>query len=192
MQKRLKTPWILALLGLLLLSSTNLLAAEIKGVRFDDQILVDGAPLKIRGVALLKWAGFYNIYAGALYLPEDHSSDNWNNDIAKSLELSYFHGIKAADFGSASDKLLEKNLSETEYKSLSDRLKAFYGLFRDVRPGDRYRLIYRPGKGTELYLNEEQLGIASGADFAVAYFGIWLGEKPIHKGFRDRLLRRRA
>jgi hypothetical protein len=170
------------------LLGTGLQAAEIKGVGFAEKILVEGTPLRIRGVALLKWAGLVNIYAGALYLPEEHGSGDWDDDIAKSLELSYFHGIKAADFGSASDKLLKKALTEAEYASLSERLELFYRLFRDVRPGDRYRLIYRPGQGTELLLNEEQLGSAPGADFAVAYFGIWLGKKPINEGFRDRLL----
>ncbi|MEE4252865.1 MAG: chalcone isomerase family protein, partial [Desulfuromusa sp.] len=32
-------------------------------------------------------------------------------------------------------------------------------------------------------------GAVPGADFAVAYFGIWLGPQPIDKKFRDRLLR---
>ncbi len=187
MQKKLSPLWTLTLLVLLILPTTSLQAAEIKGVEFADQIMIEEIPLKIRGVALLKWAGFFNIYAGALYLPKGHDSGEWNDEIAKSLELSYLHGIKAADFGSASEKLLKKNLTKTEYASLSERLKAFYMLFRDVKPGDRYRLTYLPGRGTELHWNGELLGSASGADFARAYFGIWLGDKPINKSFRDRL-----
>ncbi|MEJ2519407.1 MAG: chalcone isomerase family protein [Desulfuromonadales bacterium] len=54
--------------------------------------------------------------------------------------------------------------------------------------GDRYRLIYRPGTGTELRLNDRRLGTIPGDDFAVAYFSLWLGEQPIDKRFRDRLL----
>jgi len=188
MRKRLKSPLTCVLLALLFLLGTSLQAAEIKGVGFEDQILVEGTSLKIQGVALMKWAGFINVYAGALYLPEAHSSTAWDDDITKSLELSYFHGIKAADFGSSSDKLLKNALTEAEYDSLSERLKTFYGLFRDVSPGDRYRLSYSPGKGTELHWNDELLGTAPGADFAQAYFGIWLGDKPINKSFRDRLL----
>jgi hypothetical protein len=188
MQKKLNPVWSLILLVLLVLPKVSLQAAEIKGVQFAEQITVEGTPLKVRGVALLKWAGFVNVYAGALYLPEEYRSEDWDDDISKSLELSYFHAIKAADFGVASDKLLKKNLTEADYGSMLERLKAFYGLFRDVEPGDRYRLIYLPGRGTELQLNDELLGTAPGADFAVAYFGIWLGEKPINKGFRDHLL----
>jgi hypothetical protein len=32
------------------------------------------------------------------------------------------------------------------------------------------------------------MGSVPGHDFAVAYFGLWLGDKPINKTFRDALL----
>ncbi len=32
------------------------------------------------------------------------------------------------------------------------------------------------------------MGSVPGHDFAVAYFGIWLGDNPINKTFRDKLL----
>ena len=67
-------------------------------------------------------------------------------------------------------------------------LQPFYGFFRDVKPGDRYSINYLPEKGTELRFNENPLGDVPGADFAAAYFGIWLGDEPISTGFRDRLL----
>jgi hypothetical protein len=67
-------------------------------------------------------------------------------------------------------------------------LRAFYGFFQDVKPGDRYSINYLPEQGTELRLNEQLLGQVPGADFAVAYFGIWLGAEPISKDFRNRLL----
>jgi hypothetical protein len=75
-----------------------------------------------------------------------------------------------------------------DYQELEKRLQSFYGFFRDVKPGDRYSINYLPEKGTELRFNEKPLGAVPGADFAAAYFGIWLGDEPISKGFRDRLL----
>ena len=188
MQKRLNSLWTWTLLALLLLPSTNLQAAEIKGVEFAEDIMVGQAPLRVRGVALLKWAGVVSVYAGAFYLPEGHASASWYDEVSKGLELSYFRKIKAEEFGYASNRLLQDSLSDAEFQRLSQRLKQFYALFRDVKPGDRYRLIYRPGRGTELHLNDELLGTAPGADFARAYFGIWLGENPINKSFRNHLL----
>jgi hypothetical protein len=163
-------------------------AVEIKGVRFSDTLVVEQAELKLNGVAVLKWAMLFDVYAGALYLPAGVRGKAWSNDVAKRLELSYFREIEAKGFAEASDKILQDNLSPAEYQTLAKRLRAFYGFFQDVKPGDRYSINYLPEQGTELRLNEQLLGQVPGADFAVAYFGIWLGAEPISKDFRNRLL----
>lgn len=164
------------------------LAVEIKGVRFSDTLVVDQTELRLNGVAVLKWAMLFDVYAGALYLPGGVPGQAWSNDVAKRLELSYFREIEAKGFAEASDKILQDNLLPAEYRALAKRLQTFYGFFRDVKPGDRYSINYIPGKGTELRLNEQPLGQVPGSDFAAAYFGIWLGAEPISKEFRDRLL----
>lgn len=141
---------------------------------------------------MLKWGLLFDVYAGAFYLPEGITGSQWTDNIPKRLELSYFRNFKAEEFSSASDKLLQDNLSNQEYRDLTERLQRFYQLFKDIKPGDRYSITYRPETGTELRLNGELLGTAPGADFAVAYLGIWLGPQPINEGFRDRLLRNRS
>ena len=163
-------------------------AVEIKDVFFRDTLIVDQAELRLNGVAVLKWAMLFDVYAGALYLPEGVSGQAWSNDIAKRLEISYFREIESKDFVKASDKLLRETLLPADYQALERRLQTFYGFFRDVQPGDRYSINYIPEKGTELRLNEQSLGRVPGADFAVAYFGLWLGAEPISKKFRNRLL----
>jgi len=178
--------WVSAVLLLSLAGTCP--AAEIKGVIFDDNVIIDQVDLKIQGVAVLKWAMLFNVYAGVFYLPEGQRGRFWTDDVPKRLELAYFREIKASDFADSSDHLLRRNLSPEGYKALEERLQTFYPLFRNVAPGDRYSLTYSPGKGTELSLNKQPLGIVPGADFAVAYFGIWFGEMPINDGFRDQLL----
>lgn len=163
-------------------------SAEIKGVHFDDHIEINGVELQLIGVAVLTWAMFFDVYAGGLYLPEEVSVAQWIEDVPKKLELSYFRNIEAKEFADSSDKLLRENLSPQEYETISSRLKTFYTFFEDVSPGDRYSVVYIPGKGTELRLNNETKGGVSGHDFARAYFGIWLGDNPIKQKFRDGLL----
>ena len=163
-------------------------SVEIKGVRFSDTLVVEQAELKLNGVAVLKWAMLFDVYAGALYLPAGVRGQAWSNDVAKRLELSYFREIEAKGFAEASDKILQDNLLPAEYQTLAKRLQTFYGLFQDVKPGDRYSINYIPEKGTDLRLNEQFLGSVPGADFAAAYFGIWLGAEPISKSFRNILL----
>lgn len=173
---------------LLILPVSPCVGEGIKNVTFADSVLVKQAELELQGVAVLRWAMLFNVYAGAFYLPKGHSAHFWTEDVPKRLELSYLRDFEAADFVDSSDKLLRRNLSETEYQSLAGRLKVFYSLFQDIRSGDHYSLNYSPQFGTELRLNDMPLGSVPGSDFAVAYFGLWLGEKPIDKKFRDRLL----
>ena len=72
--------------------------------------------------------------------------------------------------------------------ALADRIETLHRAYRDVDKGDRYSLTYVPEQGTELALNGQVLTRVAGADFACAYFGIWLGGDPIDDGLRDRLL----
>ena len=181
-----KRYWMLVVLFFAMASLAQ--AVEIKGVRFSDTLVIDQAELKLNGVAVLKWAMLFDVYAGALYLPAGVPGQTWSNDVAKRLELSYFREIESNGFAEASDKILQDNLLPAEYQALAKRLQAFYDFFQDVKPGDRYSINYIPEKGTELRLNEEPLGQVPGADFAAAYFGIWLGTDPISKEFRNRLL----
>ena len=163
-------------------------AAEIKGVRFAEQVAINGVELELRGVAVLRWAMLFDVYAGGFYLPAGLSGTEWVSEVPKKLELSYFREIKGQGFVDASDKLLRQNLEPSAYQALSERLQTFYAFFHDVSPGDRYSINYTSDLGTELRLNGEALGRVPGHDFAIAYFGIWLGEKPIKKTFRDKLL----
>ena len=44
------------------------------------------------------------------------------------------------------------------------------------------------GRGTQLEHNGEAVGTIPGADFATAYFAIWLGTDPIDAPLRVQLL----
>ena len=63
-----------------------------------------------------------------------------------------------------------------------------HAAYRGVEAGDRYALTYRPGAGTELALNGEPLVSVEGADFAAAYFAIWLGPAPADERLKRDLL----
>lgn len=173
---------------LLALFNVPSFSAEIEDVTFPDRVTINGVDLHLNGLSVLKWARLFDVYAGAFYLPDNIPGAQWSHEGPKKLELSYFREIAAKGFAEASDKILKENLAAAEYEKLAERLKTFYGFFQDVKPGDRYSINYLPGNGTELRLNGNVMGSVPGHDFAVAYFGIWLGDKPINKRFRDELL----
>lgn len=168
-------------------------SAEIEGVEFADEITFSqpiDANLRLHGMGLLRYRIVFKGYVAALYLPEGVPGGNALEDVTRRLELSYFWSIAAENFGDAADQLLERELSAAQLGPLRSRIDALHRAYRDVRPGDRYSLTYFEGGGTELRLNGEFLVSIPGADFARAYFGIWLGNQALDDGLRDDLLRR--
>ena len=164
------------------------IGAEIEDVNFDDSIEVNGTRLSLRGTGLFRYLGFIKAYVGALYMLDGTPLEKVLSDTPKRLEIEYFHPIKGEDFGSASNKVMAQNVDSEAFERLKPRLEKLNALYRDVQPGDRYSLDYVPGKGTELSLNGNSLGVIEGADFASALYAMWLGEKPMNKSFKRQLL----
>ena len=179
------------LFGIFLIISTPAYGAQIEGVTFDDAAVVNGKTLPLRGVGLLRYMIFIKAYVGAFYLDKDISSDQVFSDVEKQLVLHYFYAISAEDLAEATSDIIEENVSPQQFAALRPRVDALNALYRDVKPGDRYTATYIPGVGTSLALNDTVLGTVPDAEFANAFFGIWIGESPIDKRFRDQLLGKR-
>jgi len=163
-------------------------AAEIEGVRFADRVRSHDVQMGLHCLGLLRYKVFIKAYVAALYLGEGVAAGDVFDDVPKRLELSYFWSIDGADFGRAGDEILGRNVDARTLATLRPRLARLNGWYRDVKPGDRYALTYLPGVGTQLALNGAELGVIDGADFARAYFRIWLGDDPIDPRLRDQLL----
>ncbi len=140
------------------------------------------------GIALLRYLIFIEAYAGALYLPKNADGDRALDDIMKRLELEYRVAISADDFARATRQKIKETVSSSTFNKLLPKIESLNRLYKSVHPGDRYALTYVPGQGTQLFYNSTLLGSIEGGDFATALFGIWIGDDPIDKGFRDKLL----
>ncbi|HVO27423.1 MAG TPA: chalcone isomerase family protein [Candidatus Margulisiibacteriota bacterium] len=163
-------------------------ATELEGVHFADQVRTAEVTMRLSCVGLLRYKVFIKAYVAALYLGEGAADGDVLADVPKRLELSYFWSISGADFGKAGDQILVQNVDAQTFAVLRSRLDQINAWYRDVKPGDRYALTYIPGVGTELALNGQRIGVIEGADFAAAYFRIWLGDHPIDARLRDQLL----
>jgi len=156
--------------------------------QFSPESTFHGQTLALRGTGRLVWMRMVTVYDAALYLPADAPGKDVLEDVPKRLELRYHISIKGEKFGESAVPFLEKNVAAEELVRLKPRLEQLNRLYRDVKEGDRYALTYAPGKGTTLTLNGNTLGTVDGADFAAAYFAIWLGAKPISDTMRDELM----
>ncbi|MGD9301306.1 MAG: chalcone isomerase family protein [Desulfobacterales bacterium] len=169
------------------LAVTPAKTAEIEGVKYSKMYSAEGKNLYLAGVGLLRYWGF-KAYTGALYLEEGATPDAALSDTAKRIELEYFRAIKGKDFGPATNKSIAKNVDTQTFERLRPQIDYHNSLYQDVQPGDRYSLTYIPGRGTELALNGEPIGVIEGADFAQAVFSIWLGSNPINDSFKKQIL----
>ena len=160
----------------------------IDGTGFANSIEVNKNRLHLKGAAMLRVLIFVQAYAGAFYLPREADGSMALDDIGKYLELEYRVAISAEDFADATRQKIKESLPPADFSRLLPKIESLNRLYRSVQPGDRYALAYIPGEGTQLIYNSTPLGSVSGADFANALFGIWIGENPIDKGFRDKLL----
>ena len=165
-------------------------ALTIENATFAKSITIGEKRVPLHGAALLRWQKLVKVYVAALYLPEQTKPSEALSDIPKRLEISYLVSIKGPDFGTAAEPILARNVSGAELAGLRSRIDRLNAAYRNIKPGDRYALTYQPGKGTELTLNEEPLITIEGADFAAAYFSIWLGSKPLNKSFKKALLKK--
>jgi len=163
---------------------------RVEEVAFERRIEALGAPLELRGAGLFRWKWFVKVYAAALYVPGGAAAFDPTTDVARRLEFSYLVGIERDGFGKAADELLAGNFPPEAIAPLRARLDRLHAAYVDVKPGDRYALSYVPGQGTELTFNGRRLVLIEGADFARVYYAIWLGQAPIDRGLRDRLLAR--
>lgn len=163
-------------------------AGEIEGVRFAREVRARDTALALHGLGLLRYRWVIKAYVAGLYLPPGVGPEAVLSDVPKRLELHYFYAIDGDAFGPAAETILRENLDGAALDRLRPRLEAMNALFEDVEPGDRYALTYVPGVGTELSRNGRPKGTIPGADFAAAYFSIWLGDAPIDRDLREQLV----
>lgn len=164
----------------------------IEKASFSRTLDVDGARLVLEGAGLFRWKYFLKVYAAAHYVGEGAKGLDADADVPRRLEIAYFVGISGKDFGLAAEELLGDALTPQQLAPLRERLGQLHRAYVDVKSGDRYALTYVPNRGTELSLNGRPLALVEGADFARAYFGIWIGRRPIDVGLRNALLPRKG
>ena len=186
------TVFLLSYLSLNSMLPLELMAAQIEGVSFREQVQIGRTHLVLNNVALMRYQYVIKAMVAGLYLGEGVKPQDTLSDVPKRLEIHYFWDLAAKDIVDASEKLLEQNVPASRLKAIRDQIAQMNSLYENVKAGDTYTLTYIPGVGTELALNGKKKGMVAGADFALAYFTIWFGKKPMDIAMRDELLKQRG
>ncbi|MBA1149053.1 chalcone isomerase family protein [Ectothiorhodospiraceae bacterium WFHF3C12] len=163
----------------------------VEGVEFAPRPDAADMDLQLVGYGVATARIFFDVYAAALYLPPAADADSaLAEETPRRLEIQYLLDLEADDLARAANTILQRQHDKATLEGVREGIEQLHALYRDVGPGDRYAMTYRPGDGTTLTLNGEPQGTIPGGDFARIYFGIWLGKEPLSEALREKLLGR--
>ncbi|MCW9047988.1 MAG: chalcone isomerase family protein [Gammaproteobacteria bacterium] len=175
-----------------LLFNSSLMARDVAGISFSEQVSVDGVEkqLSLNGAGI-RYKFFFKIYVGALYLPAKQS----NADVilktpqANRVVMHFLYDeVEKEKLVNAWLDGFEDNLESAAFITLKDRLDKFNAMFSNLRKGDVVLLDYIPEQGTRVTIKGEQKGIIKGMDFNQALLSVWLGEEPVTEELKDAML----
>lgn len=182
---------LLLVCGLLLTWSAG--ALELEGVKLDDKVQVENAPLVLNGAGVRSIL-FFKMYVAGLYLTGKQSSAEavLADTGAKRIALHVVVGDAGTErFLNGFRKGIEKNHSEQELAALRERMNAFDQLFvavKTVKKGDVIEMDWLPGSSLRVSLNGAELGKVAGEDFYRALLSIWIGKNPVSGELKKGLL----
>ena len=161
----------------------------VAGAEFATAASLAERRLPLAGTGIARYGYFIKVYAAALYAPEGVGAPALlSGEQPLRLEIHCLRELEAKVLAEAAEKVLKRQLPAARYQELQPRIERFHDLYQDVSEGDRYAMEYAPGAGTTLLRNGRPVGSVEGADFAAAYFGIWLGGEPLSEDLRTALL----
>ncbi|MCB9772329.1 MAG: chalcone isomerase family protein [Candidatus Omnitrophica bacterium] len=139
------------------------------------------------GTALKKFLAF-RVVTVDLYIERGYGSDDVLSDVTKRLEVNYHVNIPKHELDRATVKGIEKNYSQDQMAALMPQIDQINSYYPDIKSGDQIAVTYVPGVGSQVELNGELRGVVPGSDFAKAFFSIWLGDNPVDKNAKLKLL----
>ncbi len=160
----------------------------VGGASFDKKLDIKGEKVVYNGAGIRNKYGM-NLYVGALYLPEQSS---YSNKIINADEVQVIN-IKIISSMVTKDKFNEsvtEGFSKSSHGSATaEQQKTFKACFSsEIKNKDNILLIYRPGKGVQVMINDVYKGVVEGLNFKKALWAIWLGDKPADAKLKKKML----
>jgi hypothetical protein len=166
-------------------------AAEVAGVRVDDQAKSGNADLVLNGAGLRKKL-FFKVYVAALYLPKKttNAGEIIDSREPRRVALHMMRDLDADSLIGALKEGLQHNHSESELAALKADIERFEGIMHGVgnaKTGDVVGIDFS-GDATTVSFNGQARGSVPGSAFGRALLKVWLGDKPADAGLKQALL----
>lgn len=180
------------LLNILFVCSIISLSAQTKvgDVTVPPTYKVGDKTLNLNGAGMREKLWF-DLYVGALYVQTKTTNGSQVVNADEPMAVTLHITSSAITRDKMVDAIMEGFEKSTNdnigpYKTRIDQLlSAFSG---DIVVGDKFALVYEPGKGVTLFKNGESKTTVTGLDFKKALFGIWLGNDPVDDGLKEGML----
>lgn len=123
------------------------------------------------------------VYDGWYWSP----AGGWSLERPFALDLHYHRPLDGEKIAARSvDEIAQLGLGSTAQRARwGERMRA---IFPDVRKGDRITGVHLPPATVRYFFNGRAIGDIVDAEFARAFFGIWLDPRSSRRDFRAKLL----
>ncbi|MEE9333461.1 MAG: chalcone isomerase family protein [Granulosicoccaceae bacterium] len=189
------TTTLKALTSLLLLVSVAFVtspahAKKIRGVELAETATIGGDELMLNGAGV-RTKLILKLYVGSLYTTAK------SNDAAAILDADEPMAIR---LNIISDLLTKKKMVKSlkagfkkstggNTAAIQPQIDQMLGLMQGkIGKKDQYTLNYKPGSGTRVTKNGEEVGVVEGLEFKKALFGIWLSDNPAQSSLKAGML----
>jgi hypothetical protein len=149
-----------------------------------DSISAKMPELQPAGEGRLRWLGLH-IYDATLWT----GSGAFTLESEFALDIRYVRNIGASRLVSTSVKEMRR-LGFDDPDLLTKWSEDMTRVFPDIRKGDRLTGVNLPGVGAEFYYNGRFIGMVADAQFALAFFSIWLDPRTREPELRESLVGR--
>jgi hypothetical protein len=164
-------------------------AAEVAGVKIDDQARVADTELSLAGAGLRKRV-FFQVYAIGLYV-RDRKADPISQPGPKRVQIHMLRDVGADTFTEALAEGIKANHSEAEAKALEPRVKQLASTIAEIKEAKKGMTIALDwnASATQVVIDGKAAGRPiEGEDFYRALLRIWLGDRPVQDDLKKALL----
>lgn len=142
---------------------------------------------RLSGEGVMRWLGL-KVYSAQLWTGAAGVRADQPTSQPLALDLRYATGLKGEAIAERSMQEIEK-LGYGDATRRSRWLSELKRLMPNVAADDRLTGILEPRRGVVFFHNDKPIGRIDDADFASAFFLIWLDERTTAPSLRTSLLR---
>lgn len=161
--------------------------AGAKAREFPAVVEKEGYSFELQGRGY-KRVLFMKAFDAGFYTTPGVSKDDLLKDVPKYLEVEYHVSIPGKSLTDYTITHMKRNVTREEFSELKEEVRLMGEYFVDLKPHDRFSLMYLPGIGTQFAHNGEVVGVVSGDKFGRALFSVWIGSKPFDPNLKRKIL----